>query len=116
MEPRATPEARLALGAAFLRAVRFSFLRSVFSVTVLVFISSKFSSDPRIVPPASSIRGRERVRSILHPDPRPPDGLPYRCRTWGALLLYLAASLLLGEGVLWAALPAPWEISAAAEY
>ena len=38
-EPRATPAARLALGAAFLRAVRFSFLRSVLSVTVFVFIS-----------------------------------------------------------------------------
>ena len=42
VDPRATPEARLALGAAFLRAVRFSFLRSVFSVTVFVFICSSF--------------------------------------------------------------------------
>ena len=39
IDPRATPEARLALGAAFLRAVRFSFFRSVRSVTVFVFIS-----------------------------------------------------------------------------
>ena len=35
MEPRATPAARLALGAAFLRAARFSFLRSALSVIVL---------------------------------------------------------------------------------
>jgi hypothetical protein len=38
-EPRATPAARFALGAAFLRAVRFSFLRSMVSVTFFVFIS-----------------------------------------------------------------------------
>src|SRR5438034_1034669 len=38
-DPRATPDARLALGAAFLRADRFSFFRSVRSVTVFVFIS-----------------------------------------------------------------------------
>ena len=31
MRPRATPAARLALGAAFLRAARFSFLRSTLS-------------------------------------------------------------------------------------
>jgi hypothetical protein len=37
-EPRATPAARLALGAAFLRAARFSFLRSTGSVVVFVFI------------------------------------------------------------------------------
>ena len=37
-EPRATPEARLALGAAFLRAARFTFLRSALSVMVFVFI------------------------------------------------------------------------------
>lgn len=41
MEPRATPDARFARGlavSAFLRAVRFSFLRSTLSVTVFVFI------------------------------------------------------------------------------
>src|SRR3984957_20372729 len=38
MEPRATPDARLALGAAFLRAARFTFLRSARSVIDLVFI------------------------------------------------------------------------------
>jgi hypothetical protein len=38
-DPRATPEARLAFGAAFLRAARFSFFRSFTSVTVFVFIS-----------------------------------------------------------------------------
>ena len=38
MEPRATPDARLALGAAFLRAVRFTFLRSALSVIDFVFI------------------------------------------------------------------------------
>ena len=39
IEPRATPAARFALGAAFLRAVRLIFLRSILSVTFLVFIS-----------------------------------------------------------------------------
>jgi hypothetical protein len=38
MEPRATPAARLALGANFFRAALFAFLRSVLSVIVLVFI------------------------------------------------------------------------------
>ena len=39
IDPRATPEARLVLGGAALRALRFSFFRSVRSVTVFVFIS-----------------------------------------------------------------------------
>src|ERR1700733_11495061 len=38
MEPRATPDARLALGAAFLRDARFTFLRSALSVIDFVFI------------------------------------------------------------------------------
>src|SRR5271166_338012 len=38
MEPRATPEARLALGAAFLRAARLTFLRSALSSICFVFI------------------------------------------------------------------------------
>jgi len=37
-EPRATPWARFALGAAFFRAARFTFLRSCVSVTFFVFI------------------------------------------------------------------------------
>ena len=37
-EPRATPDARLALGAAFFRAARFSRLRSALSSTCFVFI------------------------------------------------------------------------------
>src|SRR5580700_764340 len=43
MEPRATPDARLALGAAFLRAARFTFLRSALSVIDLVFIRFDYS-------------------------------------------------------------------------
>src|SRR5579863_1789619 len=43
MEPRATPDARLALGAAFLRAARLTFLRSALSVIDLVFILFKCS-------------------------------------------------------------------------
>src|SRR6202044_1033054 len=43
MEPRATPDARLALGAAFLRAARFTFLRSALSSICLVFILFKYS-------------------------------------------------------------------------
>jgi len=39
IDPRATPEARFAFGAAFLRAARFNFFLSVRSVTVFVFIS-----------------------------------------------------------------------------
>ena len=39
MDPRATPAARFALGAAFLRAARLIFLRSSLSVTFFVFIS-----------------------------------------------------------------------------
>src|SRR6185503_10909965 len=54
IDPRATPEARLALGAAFLRAARFSFFRSVRSVAVFVFIS--LFSVLRIFPPFSSGR------------------------------------------------------------
>jgi len=42
MEPRATPDARLAFGAAFLRAARFTFLRSALSVIDLVFILFEF--------------------------------------------------------------------------
>src|SRR5262249_16871745 len=38
-DPRATREARLALGAAFLRAARFSFLRSALSVMFVVFMN-----------------------------------------------------------------------------
>jgi hypothetical protein len=38
MEPRATPAARFALGAAFFLDARFSFLRSALSVVVFVFI------------------------------------------------------------------------------
>jgi hypothetical protein len=38
MDPRATPAARFALGAAFFLDARFSFLRSVLSVIVFVFI------------------------------------------------------------------------------
>src|ERR1700733_6749317 len=38
MEPRATPDARFGLGAAFLRAVRLIFLRSALSVMDFVFI------------------------------------------------------------------------------
>src|SRR5436305_1378966 len=38
MDPRATPEARLGLGAAFLRWARFNFFRSALSVIFLVFI------------------------------------------------------------------------------
>ena len=44
VEPRATPAARFGLGAAFLRDARFSFLRSVLSVVVLVFILRIYSS------------------------------------------------------------------------
>ena len=43
IEPRATPAARFALGAAFLRAARFTFFRSVLSVICLVFAISLFS-------------------------------------------------------------------------
>src|SRR5580698_5995483 len=43
MEPRATPDARLALGAAFLRAARFTFLRSALSSICLVFILFEYS-------------------------------------------------------------------------
>ena len=43
MEPRATPDARLALGAAFLRAVRFTFLRSALSSICFVFILFEYS-------------------------------------------------------------------------
>src|SRR6202167_3641771 len=43
MEPRATPDARLGLGAAFLRAVRFTFLRSALSSICLVFILFEYS-------------------------------------------------------------------------
>ncbi len=43
MEPRATPAARLAFGAAFLRAARFTFLRSALSVIFLVFIQLFFN-------------------------------------------------------------------------
>ena len=42
-EPRATPEARFGLGAAFLRAARFTFLRSALSVMFLVFIQLFFN-------------------------------------------------------------------------
>src|ERR1700759_735798 len=38
MDPRATPAARFALGAAFFLDARFSFLRSALSVVVFVFI------------------------------------------------------------------------------
>ena len=51
-DPRATPEARLGLGAAFLRDARFSFLRSVLSVIFFVFIPLGFL---RISPPASLV-------------------------------------------------------------
>src|SRR5579885_3362626 len=54
MEPRATPEARLALGAAFLRAARFTFFRSTLSVIALVFMI--LSSILRIFQPASWCR------------------------------------------------------------
>jgi hypothetical protein len=37
-DPRATPDARLALGAAFFRAARFNFFRSVLSAMCFVFI------------------------------------------------------------------------------
>ena len=52
IDPRATPAARFAFGAAFLREVRFSFLRSALSVTFFVFIS--LFSILRTFPPASS--------------------------------------------------------------
>ena len=61
MEPRATPDARLALGAAFLREARFSFLRSALSVMFFVFILF-LSGFLRIFPPASSNRNRESLQ------------------------------------------------------
>jgi hypothetical protein len=53
-DPRATPDGRLPLGAAFLRAARFNFFRSALSLMFFVFISS--FSVQRIFPPASSDR------------------------------------------------------------
>jgi hypothetical protein len=50
-DPRATPDARLAFGAAFFRAARFNFFRSALSVIFFVFIS--LFSILRIFPPAS---------------------------------------------------------------
>jgi hypothetical protein len=44
IEPRATPDARFAFGAAFLREARFSFFRSALSVMFLVFIRCLYSS------------------------------------------------------------------------
>src|SRR6266478_7867846 len=56
MEPRATPAARLALGAAFLREARFNFLRSSLSVMFFVFILPVF---PNIFRSSSSSRNHQ---------------------------------------------------------
>ena len=53
-DPRATPAARFAFGAAFLRAARFNFFRSSLSVTF--FVSIRFFSVGRIFRQASSGR------------------------------------------------------------
>jgi len=57
IDPRATPAARFALGAAFLRDALFSFLRSGLSVIFFVFILGLLTL--RILLSASSIRIRE---------------------------------------------------------
>ena len=68
-DPRATPAARLALGAAFFRAVRFSFLRSVLSVTVFVFI--QFLFNPAYFSTSFLSPKRGKLTVILASSPSP---------------------------------------------
>src|ERR1700730_1346429 len=80
-EPRDTPAARLAFGAAFLRDVRFSFLRSVRSLTCLVFILPGFL---RIFESTSSSRNLETQLSVER-HRRPLRGAaPAPGHTWDA--------------------------------
>src|SRR5580700_2609911 len=74
-EPRSTSLARFAFGAAFFRAVRFSFLRSSLSVIFLVFIQSLF---PQISQSISSIRRPENSPSTWCPRPNLRRATPCR--------------------------------------
>src|ERR1700722_7538912 len=74
-EPRSTSLARFAFGAAFLRAARFSFLRSSLSSIFLVFIQSLFLQISQSV---SSTRRTESSR--LFSCPRPILRRAARCR------------------------------------
>src|SRR6185312_12680760 len=115
LEPRATVEGRLAFGAAFLRAARFSFLRSSVDSIFLVFIVSfivRPLSGPHTSPLVSLIRrGRKRQQSS-HPRHRLPGGRWSLSHIWGALLLYLLTPGVWGPGAppasphgVWAAEP-----------